>query len=83
MAGQPPPRYAVGRHWGTNLEPGTWYEIVHANNTWLIAGFVFVDARGTAECRDVDGSKLAGQGKDKERNAALRSGFLAAVGEEA
>ncbi len=63
--------YAVSRAWTTDLEPGTWYEIVQADRPQIIAGFVFM--AGQADYRGVDGKPLT---REELRNTA---GWLAAV----
>lgn len=65
-------RYAVSRAWTTDLEPGTWYEIVPAGKPHIIAGFVFM-APGTTDYRAVDGKPLT---REELRSTA---GWLAAV----
>jgi hypothetical protein len=61
--------FEVGRSWTTDLEPGTWYEIVPAGRPEIISGFVFVpptEKRGLSlhDYRDVDGKQLNRRDKD-------------------
>ena len=68
--------YAVSRAWTTDLEPGTWYEIVPADRPHIIAGFVFA-APGphgiTWDLRAVDGKRVS------ERDGPGTAGWIAAI----